>query len=306
MKHAFLCPGQGSQKVGMGYDLSLNSDLGKAYFEQANEIMDLNIQKIIFSGPDELLRETQFTQPAIYIVSVILGELLIAKGIKPDCTAGHSLGEYSALALAGAFNFETGLKLVKIRARGMQQAGEMHRGTMAAVIGLANDRVAEICAQIEEGIVVAANYNAPGQVVISGEIPAVQAAVNLARQAGARKAILLNVSGAFHSPLMTPAREILAEMLKSIEIHDSQVPVYVNISAKPVQQAEMLKKALIDQLESPVLWHKTITNIINDGFQQGVEVGPGRVLQGLSRRIDKNFIMTGVETLEQVERFEHD
>jgi len=300
MNPVFLCPGQGSQKVGMGVDLYEQSDLGKSYFDRANEIMEYDLREIIFSGPEESLRETKNTQPAIYIISVIVGELLKARGLEPVAAAGHSLGEYSALTLAGAFNFETGLKLVKVRSQGMQEAGMARAGTMAAIIGLDNKTVADICTEIKTGIVVAANYNAPGQVVISGEVPAVEAAMESARKAGARKTIRLNVSGAFHSPLMRSAREILAEMLKSIEIQDCHVPVYVNVSATPVRETSRLKKALIEQLESPVLWQQTMTRIIKDGFSSGIEVGPGRVLQGLARRIDRNFTITGVETMAQV------
>jgi [acyl-carrier-protein] S-malonyltransferase len=289
----------------MGVDLYKQSDLGKTYFDRANEIMGYDLREIIFSGPEESLRETKNTQPAIYIVSVILGELLKARGIEPAAAAGHSLGEYSALTLAGAFDFETGLKLVKVRAQGMQAAGKARLGTMAAIIGLSDEKVVAICSETEAGIVVAANYNAPGQVVISGEVPAVKAAMEAARKSGARKAILLNVSGAFHSPLMGSARETLAEMLKSIEIQDCHVPVYVNVSATPVQEAVLLKKALMEQLESPVLWHQTMVRIVKDGFSSGIEVGPGRVLQGLARRIDRNFSMTGVETMEQVNQFDH-
>jgi len=204
----FLCPGQASQKVGMGLDLYENSTLGKQFFDTANDIMGVDIQHIIFNGPEEELKQTQFTQPAIYIVSVIIGMLMLENGIQPSCAAGHSLGEYSALTLAKSFDFETGLNLVKVRAEGMQFAGTQNPGTMAAVIGLDDETTQNICNQYSNGIVVAANFNAKGQVVISGEVDAVHAVTPLLKDAGAMKVIELNVSGAFHSPLMTPAKEI--------------------------------------------------------------------------------------------------
>ena len=289
----------------MGHDLYEITDLGKQYFDQANDILGMDIQDIIFNGPEDTLKQTQYTQPAIYIVSVIIGELLKEKGVKPTCAAGHSLGEYSALALANAFDFETGLRLVKVRAEGMQNAGNQNPGTMAAVIGLGDDKVSEICDQFSDGIVVAANFNAQSQVVISGEIDAVQAVLPLMKEAGAIKVVELNVSGAFHSPLMTPAKEILSEMLLSIEIQDSEIPVYANVSARPVSGANEIRQALIDQLENPVRWHESVSQLIKDGVSNAVEVGPGRVLQGLARRIDRSLNMNGVESLEQIVNFNH-
>ncbi|MBT6782910.1 MAG: ACP S-malonyltransferase, partial [Candidatus Marinimicrobia bacterium] len=279
----FLCPGQASQKVGMGLDLYENSTLGKQFFDTANDIMGVDIQHIIFNGPEEELKQTQFTQPAIYIVSVIIGMLMLENGIQPSCAAGHSLGEYSALTLAKSFDFETGLNLVKVRAEGMQFAGTQNPGTMAAVIGLDDETTQNICNQYSNGIVVAANFNAKGQVVISGEVDAVHAVMPLLKDAGAMKVIELNVSGAFHSPLMTPAKEMLSEMLLSIEIRDSEIPVYANVTASPVSNKDEIRQSLIDQLENPVRWHESITRMIKDGMNHGVEIGPGRVLQGLSR-----------------------
>jgi len=289
----------------MGQDLYQNTELGKRYFDTANEIMGMDIQDIIFNGPEKTLKQTQYTQPAIYIVSVIIGKLLKEKGATPSCAAGHSLGEYSALALANSFDFSTGLQLVKVRAEGMQNAGNQNPGTMAAVIGLDDKKVHNICQQYSNGIVVAANFNAKGQVVISGEIDAVHAVMPLMKEAGAMKVVELNVSGAFHSPLMTSAKDLLSEKLSSIEIQDSEIPVYTNVSATPVSCATEIRQSLIDQLENPVQWHESISRMVQDGITSAVEVGPGRVLQGLSRRIDRSLNMNGVESYEQIVNFSH-
>ncbi len=297
MKTAFLFPGQASQKVGMGLDLYHETEIGKEYFDSTNEIMGIDLKKIIFNGPDESLRQTQFTQPAIYVVSVILGKLLLQKNIVPIAVAGHSLGEYSALTISGAFSFETGLKLVKLRAESMQEVGEITNGTMAAIIGLDKDNIKIICNQInKDSIVVPANFNAPGQIVISGEIEAVKKAMIQAKEAGARKVIELNVSGAFHSPLMSNAKKTLTDELNSIEIADINFPIYSNVTAKPVTKSDDIRKSLIQQLDNAVLWQDTIINMIEDGIVNFVEVGPGRVLQGLTRRIDQNVISSGIET----------
>ena len=301
MNTAFLFPGQASQKIGMGLDLFQKSELGKKYYDLANDILDCDIQDISFNGPEEILKQTKYTQPAIYVVSVILGKLLLDKGFTPTVAAGHSLGEYSALTIGGAFNFRTGLKLVKCRAESMQTAGEIQNGTMAAIIGLSDDEIQSICGSCSNGnVVVPANYNSPGQVVISGEVSAVHLAMNKATEAGARNAIRLNVSGAFHSPLMTPAREALAEILNSIEIRDTIIPVYLNVSAKPVTKRSDIRNGLISQLEKSVLWHKTITTMNKNKINKYFEIGPGRVLQGLNRRINRTFQTTGIETLDDV------
>ena len=301
MNTAFLFPGQASQKIGMGLDLFQRSELGKKYYDLANDILDCDIQDISFNGPEEILKQTKYTQPAIYVVSVILGKLLLDKGFTPTVAAGHSLGEYSALTIGGAFNFRTGLKLVKCRAESMQTAGEIQNGTMAAIIGLSDDEIKSICGSCSNGnVVVPANYNSPGQVVISGEVSAVHLAMNKATEAGARNVIRLNVSGAFHSPLMTPAREALAEILNSIEIRDTIIPVYLNVSAKPVTKRSDIRNGLISQLEKSVLWHKTITTMNKNKINKYFEIGPGRVLQGLNRRINRTFQTTGIETLDDV------
>ncbi len=304
MKTAWLFPGQASQKVGMGKDLFDQTELGKQYFNQANGIMGCDIQSIIFDGPEDTLKQTQFTQPSIYIVSVILGELLKEKGYSPNAVAGHSLGEYSALAVADAFDFETGLSLVKVRAESMARAGEVQQGTMAAIVGLDDETVTNLCENYSgDGVVVAANFNSPGQVVISGSPDAVHAVSESAKESGARMAVELNVSGAFHSPLMTPAREALAEMLNSLEISDVLFPVFTNVDAKPVTKGNDIKDSLIRQLENPVLWTKSILSMKDTGIESFIEVGPGKVLQGLNKRIDRRTPSQGIDSLEQLENF---
>lgn len=307
MKTAFIFPGQASQKVGMGNDLYEGSLLGKEYFNIANTVLDYDIQKIIFKGPEELLTQTRFTQPAIYIVSVILGSLLIEKGVSPTVVAGHSLGEYSALTIAGSLDFQNGLELVKNRAESMFAADAENPGSMAAIIGLESEVVDELCAAYNkpDGIVVIANKNTPIQTVISGHTNAVKRVVDIAKQRGAIKAILLNVSGAFHSPLMRPAREALAEKINSIEIRDASIPVYANISAEPVEIAEEIKNCLIKQLEMPVLWSKTIGNMKRNGINNFIEVGPGRVLRGINKRIDHSLSVSNVSTLVELNQLDY-
>ena len=304
MKSAWIFPGQASQYVGMGKDIFDHTDLGKHYFECANDVMECDIQSIIFYGPKEKLKQTQYTQPAIYIVSVILGELLKAKGFSPNAVAGHSLGEYSSLSVANAFDFETGLSLVKIRAENMAKAGAAQGGTMAAIIGIEDNTVSELCSDYSgNGVVVAANYNSPGQVVISGSPEAVKSVMDSAKVSGARMTVQLNVSGAFHSPLMAPAREALADSLDSFEISDSLFPIFTNVDAEPITKGHEIKDSLIRQLENPVLWSKSILSMKDFGIQSFTEVGPGKILQGLNKRIDRKIAIQGVESLEQVEHF---
>lgn len=307
MSTAFVFPGQGSQKVSMGHDLFTSSKVGKKYFDLANEIMDTDIQSIIFNGPEEKLKETQYTQPAIYIVSVILGHILLEEGQQPDMVAGHSLGEYSACTIAGSLTFETGLSLVKLRAESMQDAGTTNPGTMAAIIGMADEDVISMCNTIssDESVVVAANFNYPGQVVISGNINAVHEIMAKAPELGAKMAKELNVSGAFHSPLMEPAKKRLSAALDNIEINTATMPVYANVTAEPVIEADEIRSNLKNQLDCPVKWHETIDNMKTAGATEMVEVGPGRVLQGLTRRIDKKLTSKGVETLEQIKEIAH-
>ena len=301
----WLFPGQGSQYVGMGLDLKENSEKAKEYFDISNEIMNCDIQSIIFNGPEELLKKTEYTQPAIYIVSVITGYLLIDKGLKPTALAGHSLGEYSALAIGGAFDFTAGLKLVKSRSENMANAGMEKSGTMAALVGLDDETVINLCKSYKgKGVVVPANFNSPGQVVISGNINAVEWAIKSSKDAGARMAVELNVSGAFHSPLMSPARENLAEMINSLEISDTAYPVFTNVDAKPVTKDIDIKSSLIRQLENPVLWAKSILEMKSKGINHFIEVGPGKVLQGLNKRIDRSIISQGVDSITKLEQID--
>jgi [acyl-carrier-protein] S-malonyltransferase len=268
--------------------------------------MNIDIQNIIFNGPEEKLKQTRFTQPAIYLVSVIIGELLMREGIQAGCAAGHSLGEYSALALGKSFDFATGLELVKIRAEAMQEACIHNKGSMAAVIGLKDEEVIKVCnSYANKGIVVAANFNAKSQVVISGESKAIKSIIPLVKEAGALKVIELNVSGAFHSPLMSSAKKVLSDKLLSTSINDSNFPIYSNVSATPISNADEIKNALIEQLEKPVLWHQSITQMINDGVENAIEVGPGKVLQGLSKRINTSLNMNSLEYLEDIVNFKH-
>ncbi len=307
MSTTFLFPGQGSQKVSMGYDLYKKTDIGKKYFNLANEIMDCDIKDIIFNGPDEKLKETYYTQPAIYIVSVIIGKILMSMGYIPKMVAGHSLGEYSACTISGSFSFENGLSLVKLRAENMQIAGKTNPGTMAAIIGLSSEDILEICTSTstETNVVVPANYNSPNQIVISGNNSAVQNAMQEARNTGARLVKELNVSGAFHSPLMETAKSALSEALDKIDINDSDIPVYSNVNAQPTFNANEIRINLKNQVDSPVLWTNTIVNMKNDNALKMIEVGPGKVLQGLTRKIDKDLESFGVENLDQINEIDN-
>ena len=255
MKDAWIFPGQASQKVGMGKDLFENTKIGKKYYEIANDLLDSDIQSVSFNGPEELLKKTKHTQPAIFIVSTIIGQIMIENGYSADGVAGHSLGEYSALVVAGAFDFVSGLELVKIRSKSMHNAGKINSGTMAAIIGMSTKEVENLCNRnSSDHLVVAANYNTENQIVVSGHIEAIESLINNAKEYGARMAVPLNVSGAFHSPLMIPAREELADKLDSIEISDISIPLYSNVDAKPITKGKDIKNSLILQLESPVLW----------------------------------------------------
>ena len=281
---ALVFPGQGSQFVGMGKDLYENNSEAKALFDKANEILGFNISEIMFSGTDEELKQTKVTQPAIFIHSVALA--LTNKDFAPDMVAGHSLGEFSALVAAKAMSFEDGLKLVSKRALAMQEACEQQSGTMAAVLGLADDVVENICKEVNNNdVVVAANYNCPGQLVISGSTKGVEQACEKLKAAGAKRALLLPVSGAFHSPLMEPARQELANAIHATEIKAPICAVYQNVNAQPNTDPASIKENLIAQLTAPVKWTQTVQNMTADGASMYVESGPGKVLQGLVKKI---------------------
>lgn len=283
MKKAYIFPGQGAQFPGMAKELYDTNPTAREMLERANEILGFRITDIMFEGTPEELKETKVTQPAIFLHSVVLAKCL--PDFAPDMVAGHSLGEFSALVAAGAMDFEEGLKLVSIRAQAMQKACEMNPGTMAAVIRLSADRIEEICASTEEGIVVAANYNCDDQIVISGEKAAVEAACIRLKEAGARRALVLPVGGAFHSPLMEPARAELAEGIEKAIFHTPICPVYQNVTALPATDPEEIKANLLAQLTSSVKWTQSVRNMIGDGADTFIELGPGQVLQGLVAKI---------------------
>jgi [acyl-carrier-protein] S-malonyltransferase len=280
---AYVFPGQGAQFAGMGLDLYQNSPQAKEYFEKANQILGFNITDIMFSGTDEELKQTKVTQPAIFLHSV-LSAMVLGAAFQPDMAAGHSLGEFSALTAAKALSFEDGLKLVAQRAFAMQKACEINPSTMAAVLGLADEKVEEICGQIE-GIVVPANYNCPGQLVISGSIDAVERACQAMKAAGAKRALPLQVGGGFHSPCMQPAKEELQKAIENTDFAEPLCPIYQNFDAKPHTDAFEIKRNLIAQLTAPVCWTQTIKNMSSDGATEFVELGPGNVLQGLIKKI---------------------
>jgi [acyl-carrier-protein] S-malonyltransferase len=280
---AYVFPGQGAQFSGMGKDLYENSAVAKELFEKANEILGFRITDIMFEGTAEELKETKVTQPAVFLHSVILAKVL---DVKPDMVAGHSLGEFSALVVNGALSFEDGLKLVSKRALAMQKACEIKPSTMAAVLNLDDKIVEDICASID-GVVVAANYNCPGQLVISGEYKAVELACEKMKEAGAKRALILPVGGAFHSPMMEPAREELAAAIEATTFSTPICPVYQNVTASAISDANEIKKNLIIQLTAPVKWTQSVQQMIKDGATSFTEVGPGKVLVGLVNKIDK-------------------
>ena len=291
---AFVFPGQGAQFVGMGKDLYENNPVAKEMFDKANEILGFNITDLMFNGTDEDLRQTKVTQPAIFLHSVILAKTM-GDDFNPDMVAGHSLGEFSALVAAGALSFEDGLRLVSARAQAMQKACEKPPSTMAAVLALPDAKVEELCASVTEGVVVPANYNCPGQIVISGSIEGVDAACAKMLEAGAKRALKLKVGGAFHSPLMEPARAELADAIAHTDFHAPICPVYQNVNAEPQTDPETIKKNLIAQLTAPVRWTQTVQNMIAAGADTFVEVGPGAVLQGLVKKISSEVAASGIQ-----------
>lgn len=290
---AYVFPGQGAQFSGMGKDLYENSSIAREMFDKANEILGFDIQKIMFEGSDEELKQTKVTQPAIFLHSTILAACL-GDNFKPDMVAGHSLGEFSALVANGTLKFEDALKLVSQRALAMQKACEAEPSTMAAILGLEDEVVEKICAEID-GVVVAANYNCPGQLVISGAVKSVEEACAKLTEAGAKRAMILQVGGAFHSPLMEPAREELAKAIENTTFSTPKCPVYQNVNAKAVTNPDEIKTNLIEQLTAPVKWTQIMNQMIADGASEVIEVGPGKVLQGLFKKVDRAFPCSSAE-----------
>ncbi len=301
-KKAFLFPGQGSQYIGMAKDLFEKSVEAKEMIKTADDALGVNLSYIMFNGPEVQLKQTEFTQPAIFLHSVILSSLI--RELQPDAAAGHSLGEYSALVAANAIQFYDAIKLVRARGKAMQQAGLENPGTLAAIVGLESDKVENLCKEASvEGIVQCANFNSPGQIVISGSISGVRKAIELCKSNGAKLAKELVVSGAFHSPLMQSAKDSLLDVLVLTSFYDARFPVYANVTAKPVTKKDEIKNLLHQQVTSPVRWEETIKNMIADGFDEFYEIGPGKVLQGLVKRINPDVLIFGIDKYEDVEKY---
>lgn len=301
---AFVFPGQGSQYVGMGKDLYESSPHARTCFDRADAILGFSLTKICFEGPEHELRQTRNTQPGIFLHSIALASALEA--LHPEMVAGHSLGEYSALVVAGVLSFEDGLRLVRLRGELMQRAGEVNKGTMAAIVGLEPDVIEKVCAEASAaGVVQEANLNAPGQIVISGSVNGVHRAMELAKHRGAKLVKELVVSGAFHSPLMDSARDEMLDALERTDLRDAKVPVYANVTAEPVTRATDIRELLHRQITSPVRWEQCVRNMVRDGAGLFYEVGPGKVLQGLIKRIDVTVQVRGCEKYTDLERLAH-
>ncbi len=301
-KKAFLFPGQGSQYVGMAKDLFEQSVEAKEMIKTADDALGVHLSYIMFNGPEDELKQTEYTQPAIFLHSVVLASII--RTLHPDAAAGHSLGEYSALVAAGSIQFYDAVKLVRLRGKAMQKAGMENPGTMAAVIGLVSSIVVECCKEASsDGVVQPANFNSPGQIVISGSIEGVKKAMEICKLKGARLVKELVVSGAFHSPLMKPAQVILKNALESTALYDARLPVYANVTALPVIEKEKIQNLLYDQLDSPVRWEETINNMINDGINEFYEIGPGKVLQGLVKRINPDVKCFGIDKFSDMEKY---
>ena len=302
-KVAYIFPGQGSQYVGMGKDLYERSDKARELFDKADALLGINLSRICFDGPEDALRQTKNTQPALFLHSIVLVSMIDRNNA--SMVAGHSLGEYSALVAAGALTFEEGLRLVRLRGELMQYAGEKEKGTMAAVVGLNTEIVEEICREASSaGIVQCANFNSPGQIVISGSVEGIHKAMEIAKARGAKLVKELVVSGAFHSPLMKSAREGLNAGLGSAVIRDAQIPLYANVTGKGVQKAEEIRTLLNEQLTKPVRWEESIVQMIADGATTFIEFGPGKVLQGLVKRINNNVDVKGVDKFDDIQKIE--
>ena len=301
-KKAFIFPGQGSQYIGMAKDLFEKSVEAKEMIRTADDALGVNLSYIMFNGPEDQLKQTEFTQPAIFLHSVVLGSII--RTLEPSATAGHSLGEYSALVSAGSIQFYDAIKLVRARGKAMQQAGVDNPGTLAAIVGLTPEIVENLCVEASsEGVVQCANFNSPGQIVISGSITGVRKAMELCKTNGAKLVKELVVSGAFHSPLMQSAKETLLGVLNETPIYDSKFSVYANVTAQPVRDKNEIKKLLFEQVTSPVRWEETINNMIADGFDEFYEIGPGKVLQGLVKRINPDVKSFGIDKFEDVEKY---
>lgn len=301
-KRAYLFPGQGSQYVGMAKDLYEKSVEAKEMILTAEEATGVQLSHIMFNGPEDALKQTDVTQPAIFVHSVILSSII--RLMDPDMAAGHSLGEYSALVASKALQYYDAIKLVRKRGGLMLQAGKEEPGTMAAVLGMAPEKLEDICKRVsEKNVVQCANFNSPGQIVISGSVDGVHEAMNIAKAEGAKLVKELVVSGAFHSPLMNSAKEKFKEKLDETPFYDGKFPVYANVTAKPVIDKDEIKDLLYRQLDSPVRWEETINNMISDGAEEFIEIGPGKVLQGLVKRINRDVKFYGIEKYEDVERF---